>query len=69
MFLIKNDADLLRECGYLENDIKRLNKEFINILIEQNEDNPIYLKNEEEIVIEITIKKKRKKILINQISS
>ena len=32
MFLIKNDADLLRECGYLENDIKRLNKEIINII-------------------------------------
>ena len=28
MFLIKNDNDLLAECGFLKDDINRLNKEF-----------------------------------------
>ena len=28
MFLIKNDEDLLKECGFLKSDINRLNLEF-----------------------------------------
>ena len=28
MFLIKNDDDLIQECGYLKNDINRLCLEF-----------------------------------------
>ena len=55
MFLVKNDADLLRQSGYLENDINRLNKDIINLLLEQNEDNLIYNKNKEESVIGINL--------------
>ena len=51
-FLIKNDVDLLNECVYLKNDISRLNLEFKNILVEQNEDNLDYIKNQEESKIE-----------------
>ena len=38
MFLIKNDSDLLNECGFLKNDISSLKKEFRNILLEQIEE-------------------------------
>ena len=34
MFLIKNDVDLLNECGYLKNDINRQNIEFKNMFME-----------------------------------
>ena len=37
-FLIKNDKDSITECGFLKDDINRLNLEFKNILIEQNEE-------------------------------
>ena len=37
MFLIKNDENLLTECGFLKNDNNRLCLEFKNSLIEQNE--------------------------------
>ena len=37
MLLIQNDKGLLKECGFLKLDIIRLNKEFENILMEQNE--------------------------------
>ena len=57
MFLIKYDNDLLTECGYSKNDIKRLNKEFINILLKQKEDYLDYIKNEEESVIERILNK------------
>ena len=52
IFLIKNDNDLLTECGFLKDDINRLNKEFKNILIEQNEEYLDYIKNEEESIVE-----------------
>ena len=52
MFLIKNDNDLLNECGFLKDDINRLCKEFKTILIEQNEEYLDYIKDEEEAVIE-----------------
>ena len=32
LFLIKNDVDLLNECGFPKHDINRLNNEFRNIL-------------------------------------
>ena len=38
MLLIKNDEHLLKECGFLKSDINRLNLEFKNILMEQNEE-------------------------------
>ena len=52
IFLIINDKDFLRECGFLEDDINRLNKEFKNILVEQNEEYLSYIKNEEESIVE-----------------
>ena len=39
IFLIKNDSDLLNECGLLKSDVNRLKKEFKNFLMEQNEEN------------------------------
>ena len=52
LFLIKNDKDLLREVGFSEGDINRLNLEFKNILIDQHENYLDYIKNEEEGIIE-----------------
>ena len=52
MFLIKNDENLIKECGFLKSDINRLNLEFKNILMEHNEENLNHIKNEEEAVIE-----------------
>ena len=52
LFLIKNDIDLLREVGFSERDINRLNLEFKNILIDQHEKYLDYIKNEEESIIE-----------------
>ena len=57
MFLIKNDVDVLEECGFLKSDINSLNKEFKDILIEQNEEHLDYIKSEEEIIIEKFLKK------------
>ena len=45
LFLIKNDKDLLREFGFSERDINRLNSEFKNILIDQHEKYLDYIKN------------------------
>ena len=52
LFLIKNDKDLLREVGFSERDINRLNLEFKNILIDEHEKYLDYIKNEEESIIE-----------------
>ena len=52
MFLIKNDNDLLTECGFLKDDINRLRKKFENIIKEQNEVYLDYIKNEEESIVE-----------------
>ena len=52
LFLIKNDKDLLREVGFSERDINRLNLEFKNFLIDQHEKYLDYIKNEEESIIE-----------------
>ena len=52
IFLIKNDNNFLQECGFLMSDINSLNKEFKNILTEQNDEYLSYIKNEEESLIE-----------------
>ena len=52
IFLIKNDNKFLQECGFLMSDINCLNKEFKNILTEQNDEYLSYIKNEEESLIE-----------------
>ena len=38
IFLIQNDKNLLKEIGFSKNDINRLNLDFKNILLEQNEE-------------------------------
>ena len=58
MFLIKNDSDLFKECGFLKSDINRLSLEFENILLEQNEDYLDHIENEEESIIEKILNKK-----------
>ena len=57
MFLIKNDANFLYECGFLKGDINFLYKEFKTILLELNEDYLDYIKNEEEAITEKILKK------------
>ena len=57
MFLIKNDVDLITECGFLKNDINGLTKELKNILMEQNENFLVVFKNEEECFIEKLLRK------------
>ena len=52
MFLMKNDNDLLTECGFWKSDINRLCKDFKNILKEQTEEYLDYIKNQEESIIE-----------------
>ena len=44
-FSSQNDKDFLREVGFNERDINRLNSEFKNILIEEHEENLDYVKN------------------------
>ena len=51
MFLIKNDANFLYECGFLEGDIKLLYKEYKNILLELNEDYLDQIRNQEESIL------------------
>ena len=52
IFLIQNDKNLLREIGFSEYDINRLNLEFKNILIEENENYLDYVKDQEESILE-----------------
>ena len=52
MFLIKYDVDLLTECGFFKSDINRLHLEYKNILMQENEENLDFFKNEEESIIE-----------------
>ena len=51
-FLIQNDKISLKEKGFSKNDINLLNLQFKNILIEKNEENLAYIKNQEEPMIE-----------------
>ena len=57
IFLIQNDKNLLKEIGFSRNDISRLNLEFKNILLEQNEEYLSYIKNEEESILEKILNK------------
>ena len=57
MFLIKNDVDMLYECGFLRGDIYFLYKEFKNTLFELNEDYLNHIKNQEEAIIEKILNK------------
>ena len=57
VFLIQNEKDLLREVGFSERDINRLNLEFKNFSTEQHEEYLDYIKNEEESIIEKTLNK------------
>ena len=57
MFLFKDDDDFLPEWEFLKDDILRLNLEFKNILMEQNEEYLDYIKNEEESIVEKLLNK------------
>ena len=52
IFLIKNDVNLLHECGFLKGDNNFLYKEFKNILLELNEEHLDHVKNQEESISE-----------------
>ena len=52
LFLIKKEKDILLEIGFSERDINRSNLESKTFLMEQNEENLGYFKNEEETIIE-----------------
>ena len=57
IFLIKNDSDLLRECGCLKSDINPLASKYKNILLEQNKEYLDHNKHHEESVAERILKK------------
>ena len=57
MFLIKNDVDMLYECGFSKGDINFLYKEFKKILLQLNEEYLDHVKNEEESIIEKILNK------------
>ena len=48
MFLIKNDVDLLYECGFLKGDFNFLYKKIENTLLELNENYLDHIKNQGE---------------------
>ena len=52
MFSIKNDDDLLKECGFLKNDNDRLCLEVKIIIMEQDGEYLDFSKNEKESIIE-----------------
>ena len=52
IFLIQNDKNLLKEIGFVKNDINLLNLEFKNILLEEFENYLDYIKNQEESILE-----------------
>ena len=57
IFSIQNDEDLLRECGFLKNDIIRLNKEIKTTFMEQNEEHLDHIRNQKESNIEKSLNK------------
>ena len=57
VFLINDDKNFLKEIGFNERDINRLNLEFKNNLIEQHGDFSQYIKNEEESINEKILNK------------
>ena len=52
IFLIQNGKDELREVGFSECDVNRLNLKFKNILLEEHEKQLEYVKNLEESIVE-----------------
>ena len=52
IFSSQNDKDFLREVGFNERDINRLNLEFKSILIEEHEEYLDYVKKLEESIVE-----------------
>ena len=52
VILIRNDKNLLKEIGFSKNDIRLLDLEFKNILIEGLEEYLDYVKDPEESAIE-----------------
>ena len=57
IFLIQNDKNLLKEIAFNKNDIKLLNLEFKNILIEEFENYLHYIKDQEESILERILNK------------
>ena len=57
MFSVKDDNDLLSQCGFLNDDINRLCKEFKKILMAKNEEYLDHIKNEEESITEKILNK------------
>ena len=57
MFLIKNDVNMLDECGFLKGDINFLYKKFRNILLELIEEYLDHVKNQEEAIFEKILNK------------
>ena len=57
MCLIKNDVNMLYECGFPKGDINFLCKEFKNILFELNEEYLDHIRNQEESIIERNLNK------------
>ena len=57
MFLIENDVDLLNECGYLKNDVNRLNWELQKIVMEQSEEYLDFIKDQGESIYEKILNK------------
>ena len=52
LFIIKKDDGLLNECCFLEDDIERLYDELNEILNKQNEKYLVYVKDQEESILE-----------------
>ena len=52
IFFFQNDKDELREVGFSECDVNRLNLKFKNILLEEHEKKKEYAKNLEESTVE-----------------
>ena len=52
IFLFQNDKNLLKESGFIKNDINLLNLEFKNILSEEFEKYLDYIKDQEESILE-----------------
>ena len=65
VFSIKDDDDLLEECGFLKSDINHLIKEFKSILMEQNEEYLDHIKNQEEIIIKKILNKQMEQYFSN----
>ena len=57
LFSFQNDDDLLKDCGFLKNDINKLRNEFKKTLVEQNEEYLAFIKDQEESNIEIFFRK------------